>query len=106
MRLLLFPQAMLEMGKAFPTILQPLLTERDQYMVHTLRMIAAQVPVTVAVVGAGHLRGIREHWEQEIDIEEIERMPPKRRSWRPYILGITGLAVTTVVVLRWRRRAS
>jgi pheromone shutdown protein TraB len=97
---------MLELAKDFPTIMVPLITERDQWMVAVLRDLARDAPVVVAVVGAGHLSGIREHWEREIDIEEIQRMPPKRRSWRPYLLAAAGLTATTVLVLRWRRRAS
>lgn len=61
--------------------------------------------MVVAVVGAGHLAGIQGFWEQEIDIEEISRMPPKRQSLRPYILALTGLTITTVVVFRWHKRA-
>jgi len=34
----------------------------------------------VAVVGAGHLPGMREHWDDVIDIEEICRVPQKTPS--------------------------
>lgn len=63
-------------------------------------------PQVVAVVGAGHLSGIREHWERDIDVVEIMRMPAKRRSWRPYILALGGLTVASALVLRRRRTAS
>ena len=61
-------------------------------------------PKVVAVVGAGHLAGIRDNWEAEIDIEEIQRMPPRRRSWVPMLLLAAGtVTITTFVVVRWRR---
>ena len=94
---------MLELAKEFPSLTVPLITERDQYMVSVLRTLAADSARVVAVVGAGHLAGIRDHWEADIDIQEIQRLPAKRRSWRPYILAFSGLTVATVVVFRWRR---
>jgi hypothetical protein len=51
-------------------------------------------------------RLFREHWEADIDVEEISAMPPPRRSVRRYLLLASGLALTTVVVVRWRRHAS
>lgn len=38
----------------------------------------------VAVVGAGHLPGMREHWDDEIDLDEICRVPentPSQIQW-------------------------
>lgn len=59
----------------------------------------------VAVVGAGHLEGIRSNWEADINVEEISQLPPPRRSVRPYLLLASGLALSAVVVVRWRRHA-
>lgn len=38
------PQAMLELAADFPTIMAPLITERDQYMVAVLRDLAQEAP--------------------------------------------------------------
>lgn len=55
-------QAIREFGKAFPGLVRPLLTERDLYMTCVLRRLAAHATTVVAVVGAGHLPGIRYLW--------------------------------------------
>ena len=62
----------------------------------------------VAVVGAGHLPGMRERWNADIDFEEISSMPavPQKSSWpwkRIALLGISGVALTTVITMRRRR---
>lgn len=47
----------------------------------------------VAVVGAGHLPGMREHWDDNIDLEEICRIPektPSRVQWGRLIITILG----------------
>ena len=43
----------------FPSLITPLLTERDQYMAFMLRRLASRAHTVVAIVGAGHLQGIR-----------------------------------------------
>lgn len=46
-------------SQEFPSLILPLLTERDQYMTFMLRKLASRAHTVVAVVGAGHLQGIR-----------------------------------------------
>jgi pheromone shutdown protein TraB len=63
----------------------------------------------VAVVGAGHLQGIRESWTADIDFEEISKMPAqpqKQGRWRwnrVALIGVSGAALTALLVIRWRR---
>lgn len=71
--------AIKELGQQFPSLLEPLIFERDLFMVHRLRTVPKHSRV-VAVVGAGHLPGMREHWDDVIDIEEICRVPQKTPS--------------------------
>jgi pheromone shutdown protein TraB len=101
-------EAIKEVGKDFPSLLGPLITERDQYMTFIMQELAANgSKKVVAVVGAGHLEGIRTQWEEEIDIETICRIPPKKRSFRSGVLLI-GFAATGVAVVfgvsKWRQR--
>jgi pheromone shutdown protein TraB len=100
-------EAIKEVGKDFPSLLGPLITERDQYMTYIMQHLAGKATKVVAVVGAGHLEGIKNHWDSEIDIEAICRIPPKRRSLRSGVLLI-GFAATGVAVVfgvsRWRQR--
>lgn len=56
------------LSKTFPTLLETLVQERDQYMVASLRSVARQSTSVVAVVGRGHLAGIAANWEQDIPV--------------------------------------
>ncbi|KAI3429519.1 hypothetical protein D9Q98_005608 [Chlorella vulgaris] len=99
-------EAIREFGKEFPSLILPLLTERDQYMTFMLRKLASRAHTVVAVVGAGHLQGIRDHWEKEIDIHEITRMPPERQAmwrWRRVVLLTAGGVLVGTALLRMRR---
>ena len=69
------PQALLAIAKEFPGLKNTLFDEREQYMVHMIHEMAEKHPVTVAVVGAVHIRGIRKYWDQEIDIAKLTQMP-------------------------------
>ena len=58
-RCLLLPAPPAGLVQEFPSLIKPLLTERDQFMTFMLRKLAGRADVVVAVVGAGHLQGIR-----------------------------------------------
>ncbi len=51
--------AALAFAQDFPGLIRPLLVERDQYMAFMLRKLSSRAHTVVAVVGAGHLQGIR-----------------------------------------------
>lgn len=53
------PPPCLPRPQEFPSLLHPLITERDQFMAFMLRKLASRAQTVVAVVGAGHLQGIR-----------------------------------------------
>jgi len=62
-------EAMAQMGKELPWLVEAIINERDLYMAATLRdMMANGDPDggdVVAVVGAGHVKGIVKLWEAE-----------------------------------------
>ncbi len=64
---------------------QPLIAERDRYMAAKLREAATHHPgrPILAVVGAGHLKGIAAHLADQDDpgaaLRELEAVPPKAR---------------------------
>jgi pheromone shutdown-related protein TraB len=64
-----------EIGQSLPEIRDILIDERDQYLTHRIR--TAPGKRIVAVVGAGHVPGIKKYWNQPIDTERLERTPPK-----------------------------
>ncbi|CAK9218133.1 unnamed protein product [Sphagnum troendelagicum] len=84
------------LSKTFPTLLETLVQERDQYMVASLRSVARQSTSVVAVVGRGHLAGIAANWEQDIPVESLltvpKRKPRQLGLWSAAALAIGGLA--------------
>jgi len=64
-----------DVGKALPVLKDILIDERDQYLTHKIR--TAPGKNIVAVVGAGHVPGIKKYWEADIDIERLNQIPPK-----------------------------
>ena len=67
-----------EVGKSFPLLRQILIDERDRYLAHKIR--TAPGKKIVAVVGAGHLSGIKKYWNVDIDIKRLEKIPSKRMA--------------------------
>ncbi|MDR1811653.1 MAG: TraB/GumN family protein [Candidatus Fibromonas sp.] len=84
-----------DFGKAFPEIKQILISERDQFLAG--RILKAEGKKVLAVVGAGHLQGIKGIIEskQEIPAEEdLCKIPP------PSHLGtIIGWGIPSAIIL-------
>lgn len=64
-----------DVGKSLPVLKDILIDERDQYLTHKIR--TAPGKKIVAVVGAGHVPGIKKYWEAKIDVERLNQIPPK-----------------------------
>ena len=64
-----------EVGQSLPILKDVLITERDRYLADKIR--TAPGKKIVAAVGAGHVPGIKQFWKQEIDIADLEELPPK-----------------------------
>jgi len=64
-----------DVGKSLPVLKDILIDERDQYLTHKIR--TAPGKKIVAVVGAGHVPGIKKYWDAKIDIERLNQIPPK-----------------------------
>ena len=69
-------ELMAELGREMPTLKQVLIDERDRYLCE--RMKRAPGSKIVAVVGAGHVAGIRRALEADapVDLEALSRIPP------------------------------
>jgi pheromone shutdown-related protein TraB len=83
---------------------EPLIAERDRYMAAKLRQAAAEHPgkKILAVIGAGHLKGIANHLEDADDpaeaLRQLETVPPKARwpkviPWLIVALVFTGFYI-------------
>ena len=84
-----------DIGKSLPEVRRVLIDERDQYLAFKIR--SAPGKKIVAVIGAGHVPGVKKYWETQIDIASLEQMPPKGRfaslfKWAFPVL-IVGLVV-------------
>jgi pheromone shutdown-related protein TraB len=66
-----------EVGKSLPVLKDILINERDQYLAAKIR--TAPGKKIVAVVGAGHIPGIKKNWNADIDIPSLEKLPPKKK---------------------------
>ena len=79
-----------EFSGALPSVKQALIDERDAYLAEKIH--AAPGQTVVAVVGAGHVPGIRRLFGTAIDMAALEQIPPPRRLFR-----IIGWAVPVLL---------
>ncbi|XP_030459671.1 uncharacterized protein LOC115680052 [Syzygium oleosum] len=89
-----------EMSKEFPTLMETLVHERDQYMSSTLLKVAREHSSVVAVVGKGHLGGIRKHWKQPVVLKDLLEVPSKKPAVSTFkMLSSVGVTVAGVAIL-------
>ncbi|KAG4980087.1 hypothetical protein AAZX31_12G096700 [Glycine max] len=89
-----------EMSKEFPTLMETLVHERDQYMSSTLLKVASENSSVVAVVGKGHLQGIKKHWKQPVVMKDLMTVPsPKPAVSATRIVTSIGVAVAGVAII-------
>lgn len=89
-----------EMSKEFPTLMETLVHERDQYMSCTLLKVAREHSTVVAVVGKGHLAGIKKHWQQPVAAKDLLEVPSKKPAVSTVkMLSSLGIAVAGVAIL-------
>ena len=85
-----------ELGKTLPDLQRVLIDERDQYLAHKIR--TAPGKKIVAVVGAGHVPGIKKYWEEPVDIAALEIIPPKGK-WGGFLKwGIPVLVILLIIL--------
>lgn len=82
-----------ELGKALPEIKQVLIDERDAYLAQKIRETEGNK--LVAVVGAGHVKGMKATLESGAapDMDEITAIPPTSPVWKLF-----GWAVGAVIL--------
>ncbi|MCG8417526.1 MAG: TraB/GumN family protein [Proteobacteria bacterium] len=66
-----------EFAREVPDVKEPLIDERDQYLMSGIEK--AEGKKIVAVVGAAHVPGMRENFGKEVDRAALERLPPPSR---------------------------
>ncbi|XP_008230095.1 PREDICTED: traB domain-containing protein [Prunus mume] len=89
-----------EMSKEYPTLMETLVHERDQYMSSTLLRIATEHSSVVAVVGKGHLQGIKKHWKQPVVVKDLMEIPSQQSAFSTTkVLKSLGVAVAGVAII-------
>jgi pheromone shutdown-related protein TraB len=63
-----------EIGRSLPMLKTILIDERDRFLAARIRQSPGKK--IVAVVGAGHVPGIKRHWNEAIDLTALEQLPP------------------------------
>jgi len=88
-------EAMQMLAEQSPEMKRILIDERDQFMAEKIKL--AQGKRIVAVVGAGHVKGLMAELEREHNLAELETVPPpgKIGTWLKW--GIPTLIVGLVV---------
>lgn len=78
-------ELMKHLSSTAPTVKEVLVDERDSYIAK--KIFEAKGKKIVAVVGAGHLEGIKNNLLEiekgkDLDLKELERIPPKNSFWK------------------------
>jgi pheromone shutdown-related protein TraB len=98
-------ELMSELGAAMPALKKALIDERDGYLAQKIRSTAGDK--LVAVVGAGHVEGMRKAIlaNREIDLEEINTIPPVSKVWKWVGWGIPALIVGSLATIGYTQGA-
>ena len=88
-------EAMAQLGEQFPPIKRILIDERDQYMAEKIRRAPGKV--IIAVVGAGHVPGIKEELSKDHDLEQLEKVPPPGKLGKFFKWGIPSFIIALIV---------
>jgi pheromone shutdown-related protein TraB len=86
---------MAEFAGQFPEIKRRLIDERDTFLAEKIR--TAPGKTVVAVVGAGHVDGIKSQVHQEHSLDELMKLPPKSVWPKIFAWGIPLLIVALIV---------
>ncbi|MDR0997553.1 MAG: TraB/GumN family protein [Treponema sp.] len=91
---------MAELSGYLPPVKTTLIDERDRYLAAKIWQSSASANRIAAVVGAGHLQGLRSHLEkisrgeENADVEELNAVPP-----RSFLSGVIGWIFPLIIVL-------
>jgi len=79
-------ELMREFSEALPEVRTALIDERDQYLAAKIKNAPGQS--IVAIVGAGHIPGIKQWIEREVDLSALETVPSSRKFGKIIAWGI------------------
>ncbi len=86
---------MKEFSVNFPTIRETLISERDMYLAQKIKTSCADT--IVAIVGAGHVPGIKTWISKDVDLAALETTPPPN-AWSKIMTWFLPLAIIGMIV--------
>ena len=94
-------ELMRDLGEAMPELKKVLIDERDLYLSHMIREAPGER--VAAVVGAGHLEGIRKALLEyrEADVQELNRIPPVSPAWKWIGWSLPVAIVGSIAYIGW-----
>ena len=91
--------ALNDLAISFPRLKNTLIDERDQYLAEKIRNAPGKK--IVAVVGAGHIPGIKKEIYKNHDLESLTYIP-KSSPWLKWILWSIPIAIIVIVISTFR----
>jgi len=73
-------EMMAEFAKALPEVHGPLIDERDRYLISSIE--EAEGKTIVAVVGAGHVEGMKRYFGTKVDRAALDELPKPKGFWK------------------------
>jgi len=92
-----------ELGEQFPALKSVLIDERDGYLARKIQTAAGRR--VVAVVGAGHVGGIRRALleKRDVDLAALDVVPPTSPVWKWLGWGIPALILAAIALIGWQK---
>jgi pheromone shutdown-related protein TraB len=97
----LLSELILELGKTLPELKRVLIDERDTFLSERIKNTKGER--TVAVVGAGHVEGIKKALleDRHAQMEEVNIIPPVSPVWRVLGWSIPAVILASLGVIAW-----
>jgi len=91
--------ALNDLAVSFPRLKSTLIDERDQYLAEKIKNAPGKK--IVAVVGAGHIPGIKEELFKEHDLNALNYIP-KSANWVKWLLWAIPIAIIVMIICTFR----
>lgn len=89
-------EALKELSGALPEVRASLIDERDRYLAQ--KISESPGPRVVAIIGAGHMTGVRSYLGIPQDLAELEKLPPPKKKGKALKLILLALFITALVL--------
>jgi len=86
--------ALSELARSFPRLKNTLIDERDQYLAEKIKLAPGNK--VIAIVGAGHIPGIKKEIDKEHDLIALIEIPPTSNYLKVLVWGIP-LAIIAII---------